>query len=79
MEELLVRLVEAPTVLGDEERGQVVMAQAFADCGLEPVDVPLDPEAIRADPHSSPFSWDVTGKRNVVAHWAGTEATVATR
>jgi acetylornithine deacetylase len=71
MEDLLVRLVEAPTVLGNEEPGQVVMAEAFADCGLEPVDVALDAEALRADPHSSPFSWDVSGKRNVVATWAG--------
>jgi acetylornithine deacetylase len=72
MEDLLVRLVEAPTVLGAEEAGQALMAQAFADCGLEPVDVPLDPDALRADPGHSPFSWDVAGKRNVVASWAGT-------
>jgi acetylornithine deacetylase len=71
MEDLLVRLVEAPTVLGAEEAGQALMAQAFADCGLEPVDVPLDPDALRADPGHSPFSWDVAGKRNVVATWAG--------
>lgn len=69
MEELLVELVQAPTVLGAEEAGQAVMARAFADCGLEPVDVVLDAEAIRADPHSSPFSWSVEGKRNVVATW----------
>jgi acetylornithine deacetylase len=71
MEDLLVRLVQAPTVLGAEEAGQVVMAEAFAGCGLDPVDVPLDADAIRADPHSSPFSWDVAGKRNVVATWLG--------
>ena len=58
----------------DEEAGQAVMARAFADCGLEPVDVPLDAEAMRADPHHSPFSWSVEGKRNVVATWHGTAA-----
>jgi acetylornithine deacetylase len=71
MEDLLAQLVAAPTVLGSEEAGQAVMARAFADCGLEPVDVPLDAEAIRADPHHSPFSWSVAGKRNVVATWSG--------
>ncbi|HEU4656562.1 MAG TPA: ArgE/DapE family deacylase [Capillimicrobium sp.] len=70
MEELLVDLVQAPTVLGAEDAGQAIMARAFADCGLDPVDVPLDADAIRADPHSSPFSWSVEGKRNVVATWA---------
>ncbi|HET6550038.1 MAG TPA: ArgE/DapE family deacylase, partial [Solirubrobacter sp.] len=66
-EELLVELVAAST----EEAGQEVMARAFAEIGLEPVDVPLDADALRADPHSSPFSWDVSGKRNVVATWKG--------
>lgn len=67
-EDLLVELVAAST----EAAGQAVMARAFAELGLEPVDVPLDPDVLRADPHSSPFSWDVAGKRNVVATWKGT-------
>jgi acetylornithine deacetylase len=74
MEELLVALVEAPTVLGHEEPGQAVMERAFADCGLAPESIPMDAEAIRADPHHSPFSWPVEGKRNVVATWTGTGA-----
>ena len=69
MEDLLVRLVEAPTVLGAEEEGQRVMEEAFRDCGLEPRDVPLDADALRRAEGSSPFSWDVDGKRNVVADW----------
>src|SRR3954447_26449205 len=73
MENLLAELVAAPTVLGHEEPGQAVMARAFADCGLESVDVPMDADAIRADPHHSPFSWAVEGKRNVVASWAASE------
>ena len=69
MEELLTRLVEAPTLLGAEAPGQALMRAAFEDLGLAPVDVPLDPEALRAHPGASPFSWDVGGKANVVAGW----------
>jgi acetylornithine deacetylase len=69
MEDLLVRLVEAPTVLGAEEEGQRLMEAAFADCGLEPRSVPLDGDALRDATGASPFSWDVDGKRNVVADW----------
>jgi acetylornithine deacetylase len=67
LDELLRRLVEAPTTLGNEEPGQIVMREAFRDAGLEPRDIALDAEAIRASPFSSPFSWDVFGKANVVA------------
>jgi acetylornithine deacetylase len=69
MEKLLGALVRAETVLGAEEAGQVLMADAFAACGLEPRDVWLDAPALRADPGSSPFGWDVAGKRCVVARW----------
>jgi acetylornithine deacetylase len=69
MEELLARLVAAPTLLGNEEPGQAIMAEAFAALGLAPVDVPMDADALRAHPGSSPFSWDVSAKRNVVATW----------
>jgi len=41
------------------------------DAGLEPVDVPMDAEALRAHPACAPFSWDVGGKRNMVARWGG--------
>jgi acetylornithine deacetylase len=67
MEDLLVRLVEAPTVLGAEEAGQAVMESAWRDCGLAPRSVALDAERLRAAEGASPFSWDVSGKRNVVA------------
>ncbi len=69
MVDVLERLVRAPTVLGNEAPGQVVMEDTFRDLGLDPTDLPLDPDALRADPHSSPFSWNVTDKRNVVATW----------
>ena len=69
MVDLLARLVAAPTTLGNEEPGQAVIESALTEIGLAPVDVALDAEALRADPGSSPFSWDVSGKRNVTASW----------
>src|SRR6185436_3495114 len=69
MAELLVALVEAPTLLGDEAAGQAIMRAAFAGLGLEPLDVPLDPAALADHPGAAPFSWDVTGKSSLVANW----------
>ena len=69
MKDVLCRLVEAPTTLGNEEPGQEVMREAFRELGLEPVDMPLDEEMLRTHPAASPFSWDVSDKRNVVADW----------
>ena len=70
MQEILARLVEKPTVLGNEEPGQAVMREAIREIGLEPVDVPMDAATLRAHPLGSPFDWDVEGKANVVARWA---------
>ena len=50
-----------PTVLGHEEGGQAVVREALDEIGLEPVDVPMDAEALRAHPVHSPFDWDVDG------------------
>ncbi len=69
MEDLLVRLVEAPTTLGNEEPGQEIMENAFRDCGLKPRSIHLDADTLRGAEGASPFSWDVGGKRNVVAGW----------
>ena len=69
MEELLFSLVGAPTVLGAEDAGQQIMEDAFAACGLEARSVPLEACALRAAAGASPFTWDVEGKRNVVADW----------
>jgi acetylornithine deacetylase len=69
IEQLLIDLVQAPTLLGSERPGQEIMRAAFADLGLEPRDVPLDPDALRTHAGASPFSWDVDGKANVVADW----------
>lgn len=71
MLELLAELVQAPTTLGNEEAGQEIVEHAYRDLlGLEPVDVALDAAVLRAHPLASPFSWDVSGKRNVVADWS---------
>jgi acetylornithine deacetylase len=69
MTDLLAELVEAPTLLGDEAAGQAVMRRAFADLGLEPFDVPIDPAALEGHPGAAPFGWDVSGKANVLANW----------
>jgi acetylornithine deacetylase len=69
MQDLLVALVEAPTVLGNEEPGQALIERAWRDCGLEPRSLPLDAERIRRADGASPFAWEVSGKRNVVADW----------
>ncbi len=79
MEDLLRRLVEQPTMLGHEEGGQAVMRQAFEELGLEPVDVPMDAEAILAHPAASPFDWEVGGKTNVVAMWRPRETSATGR
>jgi acetylornithine deacetylase len=72
MEALLVELVETPTELGHEEPGQAIMARAFGECGLEPRDIVLDARALRDHAHASPFTWEVSDKRNVAATWHGT-------
>lgn len=74
MEELLGALVSSETVLGSEEAGQVLMTETLVNCGLSPRDVWLDAAALRDAPGSSPFSWEVAGKRCVVARWPGAGA-----
>ena len=68
-ERLLIDLVQAPTLLGEERAGQGIMCAAFESLGLEPRELPLDVAALRANPGASPFSWDVADKFNVVASW----------
>jgi acetylornithine deacetylase len=70
IEDLTCRLVEIPSMLGNEEPAQVVVESALSELGLEPVDVPMDADMLRAHPLAAPFSWDVTGKRNVAATWS---------
>lgn len=70
MIQTLARLVSAPTVLGQEELGQRIVREVLrSDLGLEPVDVPMDADQLRAHPMSAPFDWDVADKANVVATW----------
>jgi acetylornithine deacetylase len=74
IDQLLIDLVSAPTVLGSEAAGQEIMRAAFDQLGLEARDIGLGPEALRAHPGASPFSWDVSGKTNVVASWGPNKA-----
>jgi acetylornithine deacetylase len=69
-EQLLIDLVQAATLLGDEMAGQEVMRAAFERLGLATRWQPLEAETIAAHPGASPFHWDVSGKANVLADWA---------
>ena len=71
MEELLGRLIEQPSTLGNEAGGQEVMREAFRALGLDVIEVPMDPEVLRAHPAAAPFDWDLQGKTNLVAPWGG--------
>jgi len=71
IEELLARLIEQPTTLGNEASGQEVMREALGEVGLEPVEVPMDADVLRSHPAAAPFDWDVDGKVNLVAAWGG--------
>ena len=67
--DFLRELVSARTTLGNEEAGQRIMAAALADAGLDVLDVPMDPEVLRAHPQAALFDWELEGKRNLVASW----------
>ena len=54
----LVRRADASS--GNEEAGQEVDAGGAPRSRLEPVDVPMDADALRAHPAHSPFDWDVS-------------------
>ena len=74
IEQLLIDLVQAPTLLGEERAGQEIMRAAFADVGLQPRELALDADALRTHAGASPFSWDVDGKYNVVAEWGSSNS-----
>jgi acetylornithine deacetylase len=69
MTDVLQRLVRTDTTLGHEEAGQAIVREALRELDLEPVDVMMDEDALRAHPMASPFDWDTDGKANVVATW----------
>lgn len=74
IEQLLIDLVQAPTLLGAERAGQEIMRAAFADAGLKPRELALDADALRTHAGASPFSWDIDGKYNVVAEWGSSSS-----
>jgi acetylornithine deacetylase len=65
----LARLVDQPTTLGNEAGGQEVIGEALREIGLDPVEIPMDPDALRAHPVHSPFDWDPSSSWNVVGTW----------
>jgi acetylornithine deacetylase len=75
MTDVLSSLVRAPTTLGNEEAGQQIVREVLRELDFEPIDVPMDAEALRAHPQAAPFDWDVDGKANVVATWMPASAT----
>jgi acetylornithine deacetylase len=68
-EQLLIELVQAPTLLGEEMAGQELMRATLQRLGLRTRMQRLDAAAIAEHPGASPFSWDVSAKANVIADW----------
>jgi len=64
--ERLAGLVREPSVLGDEAGAQRLMADWFAELGLEVRRVPIDLETLRDRPGFSPPLIDYSGRENVV-------------
>ena len=75
MTDVLQRLVRADTTLGNEEAGQAIVRDVLRDLDLDPVDVRMDEEALRAHPLASPFDWETDGKANVVSTWEPADGT----
>ncbi|MGZ5290364.1 MAG: ArgE/DapE family deacylase [Actinomycetota bacterium] len=75
MTDVLQRLVRADTTLGNEEAGQAIVRDVLRDLELDPVDVRMDEEALRAHPLASPFDWETDGKANVVSTWEPADGT----
>lgn len=61
------RLVAQPSVLGGESGAVEVMERMLAWMGLDPVLVPIDPEALAGHPGFAPVPWDYDGRENVLA------------
>lgn len=64
--ESLGKLVRQPTVLGNEESGQRVVAGLFEDLGYEVAAETIHLEDIEDKPGFSPADWQLDGKHNVV-------------
>lgn len=59
-------LVREPTVLGQEDPGQIKVAELFEEVGLKTELLPIEVDRIRNHPGFSPVDWPLDGKRNVV-------------
>ena len=63
MTDVLTNLVRTPTTLGNEEAGQQIVREILRELGLDPVDVPMDAEALRAHPQAAPSTGTWTARR----------------
>lgn len=64
---LLADMVRHPTVLGQEESGQLHLAGVFDSLGYATHVEPIDINRIKNLPGFSPVDWELHGKKNVVA------------
>ncbi len=62
----LRELVARPTVLGQEDAGQEVVASLYEELGCEVREVPIRLDELRDRPGFSPPDWPSEGKRNLV-------------
>lgn len=72
--ELLEALVRQPSLLGQEQGAQAIMADCFADLGLEVDRFAIDEDAIRDLPGYSPSIISYDGRMNVVGVHRPSEA-----
>lgn len=62
----LSALVAADTTLGNEEAGQVLMADIYQDLSFKPEWKPISIKAIKKLRGFSPVNWPLEGKRNLI-------------
>lgn len=65
--DLASRLVAEPSTLGNEASVMAVMRDSLAALGMNPVEVPIDPQSLKKNPGFAPVPWDYEGRCNVIA------------
>jgi len=65
--DLASRLVAEPSTLGNEASVMAVMKDSLAGLGMNPVEVPIDPQTLKKNPGFAPVPWDYENRCNVVA------------
>ena len=67
MIDLASRLVAEPSTLGNEASVMAVMKDSLAALGMNPSEVPIDPQSLKKNPGFAPVPWDYEDRCNVVA------------